>query len=170
MGKDDDDEDGKDKKDDDDDDDDEEEEETEVSTATWINLAESLSLIAKKLDNDDEGGDDDDDDDDDDDEESKMSESYIYRNRKYRKSHEPRSYRNKRSVTKGVKSQAMGEAMDLVDGLREEQGRKKLTKKFCKKCKKCKAAMNCNGADFSKCNKVRNKCKKKFNIRIPKDP
>merc|ERR1712149_59304 len=57
------DEDGKDK----DDDEDEEEEETEVSTETWINLAESLSLIAKKLDDDD--GEDDDDDEDDDDEE-----------------------------------------------------------------------------------------------------
>merc|ERR1712027_177125 len=102
------DEDGKDKKDDDDDDDDdEEEEETEVSTATWINLAESLSLIAKKLDNDDDGGDDDDDDDDDndddDDEESKMSESRTWKpNRKYRKFTESRSYRNKRSVTGGA--------------------------------------------------------------------
>merc|ERR1712078_899010 len=114
---------------------------------------------------------DDDDDDEDDDEEMKMSEASTYsykpirKSKKYRKSHEPRSYRNKRSTSKAAgvtESQAMEETMDLVDGLREEQRRKKLTKKY---CKKCKAAMNCNGADFSKCNKVRNKCKSKFNVR-----
>merc|ERR1712045_239168 len=138
-----------------------------------------LSLIARKLaDRDDDGGeggngDEDDEDDDDEEEESKMSESYTYKpNKKYRKSHKPRSYK-KRSVAEGAgvtESRAMEEAMDLVDGLREEQGRKnrhKLTKKFCKKCKKCRAAMNCNGADISKCNKVRNKCMNKFNVRIP---
>jgi len=154
--KDDDEEDGKYKKDDEEDDDDEEEEEeTEVSTETWINLAESLSLIAKKLD-DDDGEDDDDDEDDDDEEESKMTESYTYKPmKKYRKSHKPRSYRPKRaaSLEAGVtKSQAMGETMDLVDGLREDQKKKKCPSK-CKKCKKHHCKRNCK-----KCKKC-GKCK-----------
>merc|ERR1712117_29470 len=158
-----DDEDGEDKKDEDDDDD-EEEKKTEVSTETWINLTESLSLIAKKLD-DDGGDDDDEDDDDDDEEESKMSESYTYKpNRKYRKSQEPRSYRSKRdAVTK-----AMKETMDLVGGLREGQKSCKELRKGCKVvknnrpcrnfCRKCiSAECSCNGAQFSKCKRILNK-------------
>merc|ERR1711884_420350 len=85
--KDDDDEDGKDEKDDDDGDD-EEEEETEVDTETWVNLADSLSLIARKLaDRDDDG------DDEDDEEEMHMSEASTYtyepirKSKKHRKSH-----------------------------------------------------------------------------------
>jgi len=159
----DDDEDGKDKKDDDEDDDDEEEEEeTEVSTETWINLAESLSLIAKKLDDgEDDDDDEEDDDDDDDEEESKMTESYTYKpmkkSKKYRKSHEPRSYRHKRAVSleAGVtESQAMGEALDLVDGLREDQRKKNCPrKKHCKHCKRkhCKRCKHCKKCD--KCKK-----------------
>jgi len=115
------------------------EDENEVDTKTWVNLADSLSLIARKLadrDDDDggeggngeEGGDDDDDDDDEDDDEEEMkmsSSTYTYEPiRKYKKSHEPRSYRNKRQVAGVTESQAMEETMDLVDGLREEQRRK----------------------------------------------
>jgi len=121
------------------------EDENEVDTKTWVNLADSLSLIARKLadrDNGGEGGngeegdddDDEDDEDDDDEEEMKMSEASTYtyepirKSKKYRhKSHEPRSYRNKRSVTEeaGVtESQAMEETMDLVDSLRDGQARK----------------------------------------------
>merc|ERR1719281_899157 len=64
--------------------------------------------------------------------------------------------------------------MDLVDGLRDEQKKKrkkknKLTKKYCNKCKKCVPARNCNGADFSKCEKVRSKCWKKFKVLVPKE-
>jgi len=112
-------------------------------------LADSLSLIARKLaDRDDDGGEgdgeegDDDDDDDDDDEvdddevdeeEMKMSEASTYtyepirKSKKYRKSHEPRSYRNKRSIPEAAgvtESQAMEETMDLVDSLRDGQARK----------------------------------------------
>merc|ERR1712039_1148867 len=117
------------------------------STQTWVNLAESLSLIARKLaDRDDggeggngeEGGADEGDGDDEeegkkDENEEMMSEAStntykpIRKSKKYKKSHEPRSYRHKRSAEDeaGVtESQAMEEALDLVDSLREGMQRR----------------------------------------------
>merc|ERR1712117_727096 len=98
--------------------------------------------------------------------------------------HEPR-YRHRRSAPQeaGVtESQAMGETLDMVDGLREGLHKKKckipMAKPRC--CWFCKMCINektlcdgaqcinektlCDGEQFSKCKKLEKKCSKLFHI------